>query len=257
VHYIVHPCEITILTWLVARASRPWVVRTIVMSVSIVLVDDHAILREGLRLLLERQGDMEIVGEASDGRQALEVVARVHPDVVLMDVTMPNLNGIGATADILRVQPGIHVLALSAHADRRFVKEMLSAGARGYLLKDTAGDNLIEAIHTVMAGNVYLSPKVAGLVVEGFTDLWGDDAGPGPGGTQAQHGGFASLTVREKELLQLLAEGKSNKQAAAVLRLSVKTVDARRRSIMDKLGVSSMAEMTKIAIREGLTSVDF
>jgi len=226
------------------------------MSVSIVLVDDHAILREGLRLLLERQGDMEIAGEACDGREALDVVARVHPDVVLMDVSMPNRNGIGATADILRLQPGIRVLALSAHADRRFVKEMLSAGARGYILKDTAGDSLIEAVHTVMAGNVYLSPKVAGLVVEGFTDLWRDEETVGPGGAYAHNAGFACLTIREKELLQLLAEGKSNKQAALMLRLSVKTVDARRRSIMSKLGVSSMAEMTKIAIREGLTGMD-
>ena len=217
------------------------------MSTKILIVDDHGMVREGLRLLFEQQNDMEVIGEASDGRQAVEMVCKLKPDIVLMDITMPNLNGIDAAKKIIDEYPNIKVIALSAHCNKSFVADMLRAGAAGYILKDCMADELIRAIRTVMAGEQYLSPKVAKIVIaEYITDC-------------QPHSGIpltSKLTTKERELIQLLAENKSNKEAARLLHVSIKTVDARRRIAMDKLGITGIADLTKFAIREGLTTLD-
>ncbi|MDD5641233.1 MAG: response regulator transcription factor [Syntrophales bacterium] len=214
------------------------------MNTKILLADDHQIMREGLVALLEREPGLQVVGQAEDGRAAVQLARKVNPDVVVMDVSMPDLNGIDATRQILEENAQIKVIALSMHADRRFVKGMLQAGASGYLLKHSASQELIKAIKVVMANRVYLSPEVAGVVVE-------DYKAPAPD-TSA----FAVLTPREREVLQLFAEGKTTRQIAATLHLGLKTVEAYRRQIMEKLGCQSLAELIKYALREGLTSLD-
>lgn len=214
------------------------------MNTKILLADDHQIMREGLVALLEREPGLQVVGQAEDGRAAVQLARKVNPDVVVMDVSMPDLNGIDATRQILEENRQIKVIALSMHADRRFVKGMLQAGASGYLLKHSASQELIKAIKVVMANRVYLSPEVAGVVVE-------DYKAPAPD-TSA----FAVLTPREREVLQLFAEGKTTRQIAATLHLGLKTVEAYRRQIMEKLSCQSLAELIKYALREGLTSLD-
>lgn len=218
------------------------------MSIKIVIVDDHGIVREGLGLLFEQQDDMEVTGEASDGWEAVELARKLKPDVVLMDVAMPNLNGIDAAKKIIDEDPEIKVVALSAHCNRGFVTDMLRAGVSGYVLKDGMADELIGAVRTVEAGEQYLSPKVAKVVIAEYVSncrSW------------SEYSSLRKLTAKERELTQLLAENKSNKEAAKLLHVSVKTIDARRRSIMEKLGISGVAELTKFAIREGITTVDF
>ena len=218
------------------------------MSIKVLIVDDHGILRSGVGLIIDQTEDMEIVGQACDGREGIELARKLKPDVVLMDISMPGLNGIDATKEILRESPDIKVLALSAHCNRRFVKDMLKAGVTGYALKDAMADELIEAIRAVNTGERYLSEKVAKLVVDEYIQ---------GGSSESDKGLLSKLTMRERELLQLIAENKSTKEAARLLYVSIKTIDARRHSIMDKLGVSGIADLTKIAIKEGLTSLDF
>lgn len=216
------------------------------MGTRILLVDDHALLREGLRSLLEKQADMEVVGEAEDGRVAVELVRRKLPDVVVMDITMPNLNGIDATRQMGREFRDVKVIALSMHCNRAFVADMLKAGASGYVLKDSLFDELADAIRTINAGGKYLSPKVARVVVDAFIKgLEGTVESP-----------LDVLTGREREVLQLIAEGKNTKQIALELHLSNKTIDANRRKIMEKLDAQSIAELVKIAILGGLTSLE-
>lgn len=197
------------------------------------VADDHKIMRDGLRTLIEKEPGMEVVGDAEDGREALKRVRELKPDVVIMDVTMPNLNGIEATRQIAANLPEVKVIALSMHNDRLFVERMLLAGASGYLTKDCALEELARAIRTVTDDKTYLSPNVAGVVIDGYKKLR-----MSPEGSSA----FFLLTPREREVLQLLAEGKSTKQTAAALHVSVKTVETHRRQIMIKLGMKSIAE---------------
>jgi DNA-binding NarL/FixJ family response regulator len=229
----------------------------------VMLADDHRIVREGLRSLLESQPDMQVVAEAADGRQAVEMARDLSPDVVVMDVAMPQLNGIEATRQIFASEPTMKVVALSMHSDRRYVSEALKAGASGYVLKDGAFDELITAIRSVVADRVYLSPRVAGVVVDDYVrrlptrGARPDAAHPGTDdGFGSRRGAFDTLTPREREVLQLMAEGYATKEVAHRLHVSVKTVETHRRQIMDKLDMHSVAELTKYAIREGLTSLE-
>ena len=212
----------------------------------VLLADDHKILRQGLRTLLEREKDIDIVGEADNGRSSVKLAAELAPDVVIMDVAMPDLNGIDATRRITEADPKARVLALSMHSDGRYVKGMLQAGARGYILKDCAAEELTRAIRTVMADQVYVSPVVTGAIVDDYLRQLS-----ATGVDEA-----AALTHREREVLQLFAEGGSTANIATELHLSVKTIETHRKRIMDKLDLRSIAELTKYAIREGITTLD-
>ena len=205
-------------------------------------------VRDGLRALIQAEDDLEVVAEAEEGRAAVRLAEEVVPDVVVMDISMPDLNGIDATRRIKAHNPGVHVVALTAHADPRMVSGILEAGASGFLPKDTAFEELAVAIRTVVAKKVYLSPQVAGSVVRQMVE--------GGGNGKAAGGAFRALTTREREVLQLMAEGKATKEIAAALHVSVKTVETHRRQMMDKLDLQSVAEVTKYALREGLTSLD-
>ena len=226
----------------------------------VLIADDHRIVREGLRSLLEDQPDLEVVGEADNGRQALEMAAEHEPDVVVMDVAMPQLNGIEATRRLMNDQPDTKVVALSMHSDRRYVAEALKAGAAAYLLKDGAFDELVAAIRAVVANKVYLSPRVAGVVVDDYVRRLpgekGEGEAAGAGAPADASGVFHKLTPREREVLQLMAEGYATKEIATRLHISVKTVETHRRQLMEKLQLYSVAEVTKYAIREGLTSLE-
>ncbi len=216
------------------------------MSVKVLLVDDHAIIREGLRSLLEKQPDMEVVADTDDGRRAIELVRELSPDVVIMDVTMPRMGGIEATRQITGEFPSVKVIALSIHSRRPFIADMLQAGAAGYILKECLFDELVEAIHAVSEGGRYLSPRITDVIVNDYVKrLSSEDASP-----------LRSLTGREREVLQLVAEGKSTKEIALELHVSTKTIEANRRQIMEKLGMHSVADLTKYAVREGLTSLE-
>jgi len=216
------------------------------MATRILLADDHRIFRQGLRSLLEREGGAEVVAEADDGREAVRLAEKHRPDVVLMDIGMPNLNGVEATRRIVGGDSGVKVVALSIHADIQFVGSMLEAGASGYLLKDCAFEQLSNAIETVMEGRTYLSPKVADIVVDGYVRNV----------SEAREDSFPELTPREREILQLIAEGNSTKRIAYQLNVSVKTVETHRRNIMEKLDMHSVAQLTKYAVRRGLTSLE-
>jgi DNA-binding NarL/FixJ family response regulator len=216
------------------------------MTIRIVLADDHKIVRDGLRSLLEKEKDMEVVAEADNGRTTVELVKDMRPDVVVMDIGMRDLNGVEATRQVSSGWPGVKVIALSMHSDRRFVEGMLEAGAAGYLLKDSAFEELARAIRAVVAGQTYLAPDVAGVVVETLVSK----------SPRTPPSRSAALTPREREVLQLLSEGKATKHIASLLKVSVKTVETHRSRIMDKLGVYSVAGLTKYAIREGLTDAE-
>jgi DNA-binding NarL/FixJ family response regulator len=216
------------------------------MSIKILLADDHKITRQGLRSLLEKEPDMEVVAEAEEGRTAVRLVRELLPDVVVMDVSMPDLNGMEATHQIVAEHPNVKVIALSIHSDNLFVSEMLKSGASGYLLKDCAFEELASAIHFVVDGKTYLSPAVSGVVVDDYLHHLARTESPSS----------EVLTDREREVLQLIAEGKSTKQVALKLHISVKTVETHRRQIMSKLNIHTIAELTKYAIRQGLTSLE-
>jgi len=215
------------------------------MSVTIILADDHNILRQGLRALIEARPGMRVVAEAVDGLTAVQLSEKLSPDLVIMDVQMPVLNGMEATRKIISGQPGVKVIALSMHSDRRFVAEMLKNGARGYILKECAFDELTRAIDTVLKGQIYLSPGITGTVLEDYVQrLTASDPQP-----------QSDLTNREREVLQLLAEGHATKQIASLLHLSEKTVEVHRRNIMKKLGLGNLADLTRYALRAGLTNL--
>jgi DNA-binding NarL/FixJ family response regulator len=216
------------------------------MPTRILLADDHAIIRQGLCSLLEKQPDIEVVGAVEDGQKAIELVRELKPDIVIMDISMPNLNGIDATRKIIGELGNVKVIALSIHSSRRFVMEMLKAGASGYILKECLFNELLEAIQTVRKGEIYLSHRITGVVVDDYVKrLSGEYQAEAP-----------DLSPREREVLQLLAEGKSTKQIALHLHVSAKTVESNRRNIMDNLDIHSVAELTKYAVREGLTPLE-
>jgi DNA-binding NarL/FixJ family response regulator len=212
--------------------------------ISVLLVDDHTLVRQGLRVLLQSEADIEVTGEAPDGRQAVDLVARTRPDVVVMDVAMPLLNGIEATHQILAVAPSTRVLLLSAHGDEEYVRSVMSLGAAGYVLKQSSLADLAAAIRTAHAGDVFVSPTVS----------WGGRRTGGGRATSSDAGATpppVRLTTREAEVLQLVAEGKANKQTAAALHISIKTVEKHRQSLMTKLDIHDVAGLTRHAIAIG------
>ncbi len=217
------------------------------MSVKILLADDHQIMRDGLRSLIEKQPGMEVVAEAENGRAAVKLTRKFRPDVIVMDINMPDLNGIDATRQIVAEFPGTKVVAFSMHIDHQFVAGALKAGVSGYLLKDSAFEELERAIRTVISNQTFLSPKIAGDVVKNYVEKMVTDPSVTPS---------SFLTAREREVVQLYAEGQPTKQIADRLNLSIKTIETHRRHIMEKLNITSIAELTKFAIREGLTSLD-
>ena len=216
------------------------------MAIRIFIADDHQILRQGLKTLIEREPDMEVVGEAEDGLRTVTMVRELLPQVVVMDIKMPDLNGIEATRQILSELSDVKVIALSMYADRRFVTDMLKAGACGYLLKDSAFEELAQAIRLAMSNKTYLSPEVAEVVVKDYVT---HDLGP-------RQPASSLLSGREQEVLKLIAEGKRTNQIAELLYIGVKTVETHIQKIKHKLGISRIAELTKYAIREGLTTLE-
>jgi DNA-binding NarL/FixJ family response regulator len=216
------------------------------MSIRIILADDHKIVRTSLGNLLEKEKEFEIVGEADNGRETVRLARELLPDVVIMDIGMPELNGIEATKQIIKASDNIKIIALSMHSDRMFITGMFKAGASGYLLKDCAFDELVDAINNVMNGKIYLSKDVTAIVVDELLQALLKD---NPEGT-------VNLSDREKEVLQLIAEGKSTKEIANALFLSIKTIESHRKNIMTKLNIYTVPELTKYAVRMGLTSLN-
>lgn len=215
------------------------------MSTKILITDDHKIFRQSLRILLETEG-IEVISEAENGMEAVRLTAQLNPDVIIMDISMPGLNGAEATRQIIREMPDIKVIALSMYPDRYYVEEMLQAGACGYVTKECAAEELIEAMHRVLQGEIYLCSTITGVVVGDLVGrLSGDDSTEG------------ILTMREREILQLIAEGKCTKEIAAMLNISLKTVETHRQHFMRKLNIDNIAGLVKYALREGLTSLDF
>ena len=215
------------------------------MGIRIVIADDHKMVREAISSLLRNEIGMEVVGEAEDGRTAVQLARELQPNVIIMEVVLPSLNGIEATRQIVHELPAVKVIALSARSDGRSVREMLKAGASGYVPKDCAFQELVTAIGNVVSNQTYLSSKISGIVVEGYIHRL------------AEHddSAYSLLTPREREVLQLIAEGRSTKTIARELFVSTKTIEWHRSQLMHKLGVQSVAELVKYAISEGLTCV--
>ena len=207
------------------------------MSVTVVLGDDHPLVRQGVRRLLERE-EFEILGEASDGLEVIDLAARFHPDVILLDLSMPTLSGIGAIPEIAKVSPLTKVIVLTMHTEEHYILEALRAGVKGCVSKTQAPEHLLQAIREVCRGGVYLSPSVSGVVVQGYLAKSEQPYDP--------------LTNRERQVLQLIAEGKTTKEVAVILSVSVKTAESHRSSLMSKLDIHSTAELVRYAIRRGL-----
>ncbi len=214
------------------------------MKIRIILADDHAIVRQGLSRAIGQEDDMDVIGQAPNGRATIDLVRKLSPDILITDISMPDLNGVEATRQVLHECPAVKVIALSMHSSRQFVMEMFRAGAVGYLLKDCDYDELVKAIHTVAEGKVYVSPSIGDVIVEDL--LNGRQAGAPTA--------FSLLTPREREVLQLMAEGNTTRQIARQLFISPKTVEAHRLRVMNKLDIDNVAQLTKYAIQEGLTS---
>ncbi len=216
------------------------------MSTRILIADDHKIIRDGLHALLEKEKDMEVVAFAENGRKAIKKAKKINPDIIIMDISMPDLNGIDATRQILSEVKNTKIIALSTYSDRPFVVGMIKAGASGYLLKDCAFEELAVAIRTVVNGQTYLSPGISGAVIKSIQSQVITDEVPCS---------ISELTGREREVLQLISEGKTTKAIAARLNVSIKTIETHRQNIMAKLNANSIAELTKIAVKEGLTTL--
>jgi two-component system response regulator NreC len=213
------------------------------MKIRVLLADDHTILRAGLKMMLNAQPDIEVIGEAADGRQAIHEAQRLQPDIVLMDITMPDMNGIEATRQIKKHLPDIKVLVLTMHEHDEYIFQALRSGASGYMLKEAADTELITALHVVHSGQFYLSPTAQSVMVGDYLQRVR---------TGEEKDSYSSLTEREREILKLVAEGYTNNQIAERLVISPKTVDTHRTHIMDKLNLHSRAELVKYAMRRGL-----
>ena len=211
-------------------------------TIRVLLADDHEVMRDGLEALISSQANMEIVGAVGTGRSAVRLAKEMRPDVIVMDIGMPDLNGIDATRKIVNETPHVRVLCLSMHKERGKIEAMFQAGASGYLVKDCAGRELLDAVRTVASGNIYISPGIAGDLVQTFIR----------GEREPATGIYSDLTVREREVLQGIAEGRNTKEIAADLDISDKTVAAHRLNLMDKLECQSVADLTRYAIRQGL-----
>lgn len=216
------------------------------MTIKVLFADDHKIVRDGLKALLEKEADMEVVAVADDGRKAVQISRDLLPRVVVMDIGMPGLNGIEATRCITAENPSVRVLVLSMHSARRYVLDALSAGAKGYILKDCAAEELARAIRAVAADETYLSTKVADIIVKDYMKSCADTE---PDAVQL-------LSKREREVLQLIAEGHTTKEIAYLFNLSIKTVETHRQQIMKKLDLQTVAGLTRFAIREGLSPLE-
>jgi DNA-binding NarL/FixJ family response regulator len=214
-------------------------------QIRVLLVDDHVILRDGMKMVLESAGGIEVLGEANSGREGVELSQQLHPDVVVMDISMPLLNGFEATRQIRQASPGTRVLAMSAHADERALSSMAEVGASGYLLKNSTGKELVEAIRAVAAGNMYFSEAIADKVENTAWKLRHGQPSP-----------VRRLSSREGEVLQLIAEGQANKQIASELKISIKTVEKHRQQLMLKLGIHDIAGLTRYAIATGVVEND-
>jgi RNA polymerase sigma factor (sigma-70 family) len=217
------------------------------MTISVFLADDHTVVRDGLRYLLEAQPDIEVIGDAADGRQAVRLVARLKPDVAIVDITMPELNGIDATLQIRDVCPSTGVIILSMHANTRHITRALRAGAQGYLVKESAGIEVVEAVRTVHAGHHYLSQAVSDTVINDYVSQRP---------TAEHRSSLELLSPREREVLQLVVEGKSSTEIAAILNLSPKTVESYRSRLMQKLEISDLPSLVRFAIKQGLTPLE-
>ena len=215
------------------------------MNIKVLLVDDHKIMRHGIRSLLEKETGMEVMEETNNGRTAIELARTLSPDVIIMDIAMHDLNGIEATRQITTELPEVKVIMLSMHSDRQMVADALQAGASGYLLKDCEFDELVRAIETVVSNRTYLSPEIADILVENFVRK----------SPSEESSASSVLTSREREVLQLLAEGKTTREIANTLCLSTKTVETHRRQMMEKLNIYNVAHLVKYAISQGLTSL--
>lgn len=216
------------------------------MKPRIIIADDHRILRDGIAAQLGVEGRYEVIAQAADGLEAVALCKQHHPDVIIMDLGMPQLNGIDATRQVREMCDGTKVLALSMHSEQRYVADALQAGVAGYVLKDAAFEELERALDTVLSGGVYLSPGIQAAVIDHALGR-----GPGVRGATSKE-----LTAREREILQMVAEGLTAKQIAATLHLSVKTVETHRRQVMDKTGANSVADLVRYAIREGIATLD-
>ena len=214
------------------------------MGARIILADDHKLFREGLRALLDNHSTVEIVGEASNGREVLKLARELSPNIIIMDLSMPELNGVETARKLVTKDPNIKIIALSVHSDRLFVNSALEVGVKGYILKENAFEQLAQAIKTVLSGETYFCPKVASIVREGYLVSLKDVKSR-----------TSILTLREREVVQLIAEGRSTKRIAFDLKVSAKTIETHRQHVMKKLNIHSVAELTKYAIREGLTSI--
>jgi DNA-binding NarL/FixJ family response regulator len=216
-------------------------------NVRILVVDDHEFIRQGLRAVIEKQPGWEVVGEAVTGREAIALAEQHNPDVVVMDVSMPDINGLEATAQLLRSRPQIKVLVLSMHDSEQIVRQVLASGARGYMLKSDAGRDLVTAIDSLTEGRPFFTPKISELLLSGY--LRQTDAGK-----QEKSEEPNPLTVRETEILQLLADGRSNKEIAGLLNISARTVETHRRNLMSKLNLHSIADVVRYAVKNRITS---
>lgn len=217
------------------------------MSIKVFLADDHKVVRDGLHLLLSAEADIEVVGGASDGLEAVDLAAQLRPDVVVMDIAMPGMNGIEAMGQILRTNPASRVIILSMHATKEYIFQALQAGARGYLLKESAGIEVVNAVRMVHHGGSYLSPKISNQVIEGYVRPKDDDVDSDP---------LSVLSPRERQIFRLVVEGKSSAEIAKILFLSPKTVDTYRSRLMQKLGVSDLLSLFKFAVQHKLMPMD-